>query len=195
MKSGLIAKIFPFLRKKIATSKRAIFFVFKKRRKTFLATMAVLFLAAVGLVYFNGEKAVAAWWNDSWQYRKSIQITNNTTAQTNVYVALTLDTSDTTKFKTNCGDLRFTNQGGNLLQYFVVSGCGTASTAVHVNFGSFPAGAQTIFEYYGNPTAADGFSNADFATQASHYTIGAFGSEEKTTGPMAYWKMDEGSGN
>ncbi|MDD5397434.1 MAG: LamG domain-containing protein, partial [Candidatus Moranbacteria bacterium] len=51
-----------------------------------------------------------------------------------------------------------------------------------------------IFEYYGNPTATDGFSNVDFAAQASNYTIGAFGGEEKTTGPMAYWKFDEGTG-
>ncbi|MDD5397232.1 MAG: DUF2341 domain-containing protein [Candidatus Moranbacteria bacterium] len=194
MKSSFIAKIFLFLRKKIATFRRAIFFVFKKRQRTSIASLLVLTLVAGGFFYWHSNKAAAAWWNDSWQYRKSIQITNNTTVQTNVFVALTLDTSDTTKFKTNCGDLRFTNQGGNLLQYFVVSGCGTASTAVHVNFESFPAGAQTIFEYYGNPTAADGFSSDDFATEASNYAVGAFGSEEKTTGPLAYWKFDEGTG-
>ena len=121
-------------------------------------------------------------------------MTNNTTAQTNVYIALTLDTSDTTKFQATCGDLRFTDATGNLQNYFIVSGCGTASTSVHVNLQTFPAGVQTIFAYYGNPTAPNGASSSDFATQASNYTIGSIASEEKSPGPVAYWKFDEGTG-
>jgi len=155
--------------------------------------IALFILAPIYNILFV-LKASAEWWNDSWLYRKSVAVTNNTTAQTNIYIALTLDTSDTSKFQTDCGDLRFTNTTGNLQDYFIVSGCGTASTSVHVNLQTFPAGLQNIFYYYGNPTAPNGFSNTDFSTQATSYTVGSLGSEEKSTGPVAFWKFDEGFG-
>jgi len=107
---------------------------------------------------FSPATASAAWWNDSWQYRKSIDISNNTTDQTNVYVSVTLDTSTAGRFKANCGDLRFTKANGELLPYLINSGCGTASTVVYVNFDVFPLGQQTIYYYYGNPSAPNGFT-------------------------------------
>ena len=155
--------------------------------------LIVLFAVPIS-IWYGSKKTQAAWWNDSWMYRKSIAVTNNTTAQSNVYISLTLDTSDTTKFQADCGDLRFTNLSGDLMQYYVVSGCGTVSTVVHTLFDAFPAGAQTIYYYYGNASAADGFSASDFATPASSYTVGSLGSEEKGTGPTAYWSFDEGQG-
>lgn len=141
------------------------------------------------------QQTEAAWWNDAWHYRQRVDVTNNTSEEANVYIALTLDTSDTTKFQANCGDLRFTKQNGQLLQYYLVSGCGTASTSIHVQFDAFPAGAQSIYAYYGNAAAADGFASADFSTEASDYTIGGVASEEVGPGPVAYWKFDEGSGS
>jgi len=163
------------------------------RRVVSSVLIILMVLLPIADIFF-APKASAAWWNDSWLYRKAITVTNNTTAQTNVYIALTLDTSDTTKFQATCGDLRFTDATGNLQDYFIVSGCGTASTSVHVNLKTFPAGVQTIFAYYGNPTAPNGASSSDFATQASSYTIGSIASEEKSPGPVAAWKFDEGAG-
>ncbi len=160
-----------------------------------VSTILIIFFILTPI--FNilfAPKASAAWWNDSWLYRKAITVTNNTTTQTNVYIALTLDTSDTAKFQATCGDLRFTDSTGNLQNYFIVSGCGTVSTSVHVNLQTFPAGVQTIFAYYGNPMAPNGASSSDFATQASNYTLGSIASEEKSPGPVAYWKFDEGTG-
>jgi hypothetical protein len=141
------------------------------------------------------QQTEAAWWNDAWHYRQRVDVTNNTSEEANVYIALTLDTSDTTKFQANCGDLRFTKQNGQVLEYYLVSGCGTASTSVHVQFDTFPAGAQSIYAYYGNAAAEDGFASADFSTEASNYTIGGVASEEVGPGPVAYWKFDEGSGS
>lgn len=140
------------------------------------------------------QQTEAAWWNDAWHYRQRVDVTNNTSEEANVYIALTLDTSDTTKFQANCGDLRFTKQNGQLLQYYLVSGCGTASTSIHVQFDTFPAGAQSVYAYYGDAAAADGFASADFSTEASNYTIGGVASEEVGPGPIAYWKFDECEG-
>lgn len=106
-----------------------------------------------------------------------------------------IDTSDSTKFQSDCGDLRFTDQSGNLLPYYILSSCGTAGTNIHVLMKNFPAGPQTIYYYYGNPSAPNGFSNSDFGTEATGVTIGSFGSEEQVpTAPIAYWKFDEGTG-
>ena len=105
-----------------------------------------------------------------------------------------IDTSDTTKFQADCGDLRFTDAAGNILPYYIVSGCGTSNTVVHIFMEDFPAGEQTVYMYYGNPAAANGFSSSDFSTQASAYTVGSLGSEEVGAAPVAYWKFDEGSG-
>lgn len=140
------------------------------------------------------KPAQAEWFDDAWLYRKAIAVTNNTTEEYDVYVALSLDTSDTTRFQDDCGDLRFTDIGGSVLGYYLVSGCGTSGTSLHVNIPVFPAGAQTMYVYYGNVAAADGFSDDDFPTEASDYTVGATGSEERGPGPAAYWKFDEGTG-
>ncbi|MDD2822453.1 MAG: DUF2341 domain-containing protein [Candidatus Daviesbacteria bacterium] len=159
-----------------------------------ILTLTILALCTGIFLWFFTNPASAAWWDDSWTFRKSIALTNNTTAETNVYVSVTINTTDTSRFQTDCGDVRFTKQNGELLPYYIVSGCGGASTVIHVNFDTFPAGAQTIYYYYGNLSASDGFNLADFATQASNYTVGSLGSEEKSVGPVAYWGFDEGQG-
>lgn len=171
------------------------------RRVGAKALSLLLIVVLIGFPLFsiiNPSAAKAAWWNDGWSYRKSIAITAHTSLESNVYINLAstnaLDTSDTSRFQGDCGDLRFTDAGGNVLDYYVVSGCGTATTVIHVNFLSFAAGAQTIFYYYGNPSAADGFSNADFGTEAASYTIGSQGGEERSEGPLAYWSLNDGYG-
>lgn len=165
-----------------AKRKRAIFFIF------------LILIITLPIYFYLTSNKVAAWFDDNWHFRKSIEITNNVAEETNVYVTLTLDTSDTTKFQTDCGDLRFTKYNGELMPYYIVSGCGTNSTVVHVNFDTFPSGKQTIFEYYGNPMAPNGFLTSDFSTAASNYTVGSTGSEEKSVAPVAYWTFDEGQG-
>jgi hypothetical protein len=192
--------IVAFLRFLIKRNPVGIFYKpFNKKHPYWAVAISVVIILAIlsgaaWFVFLRSPKTQAAWWNDSWAYRKSVDITNNTTQQSGVYISATLDTSDTSKFQGDCGDLRFTKQNGQLLPYFIVSGCGTASTVIHVNFDVFPAGVQTIYYYYGNPSAANGFSAADFATLASSYTIGTIGSEEKSLSPVAYWKFDEGNG-
>lgn len=165
------------------------------------ALVGVISLLVIGvpllyLTLLNSPTTQAAWFNDNWGYRKSIAITNNTSLENNVYIALTLDTAtliSAGQLQSDCGDLRYTQQDGNILQFYI-SNCNNASSSIHVFFPTFPAGAQTIYYYYGNPSAGNGFSAADFSTEASNYTIGSTGNEEKSPGPVVYLKFDKGTG-
>ena len=166
-----------------------------RRAKPLFFLLSALLAAVIFIFFFSYfSKPAAAWWDDSWAFRKSIAITAHTATENNVYISTTIDTSDTTKFQTDCGDIRFTKQNGELLPYYIVSGCSSASTVIHVNFDTFPSGSQTIYYYYGNPSVSDGFNLADFATEATNYTVGSLGSEEKSVGPITYWRFDEATG-
>ncbi len=167
-----------------------------KFRRLITAILLIAVFSLAYLIFFdkNINIAEASWWNDSWHYRKSIQVSNNTTEETNVYISLTIDTSATSTIQSDCGDLRFTKASGKLLSYYLVSGCETATTTIHVNFETFEAGEQAIYYYYGNESAENGFSASDFTTEASDYTIGAVGSEEVGGSPVGYWSFNEGYG-
>src|SRR5687768_5703970 len=84
------------------------------RRKiaSFALIILVIGIPIIAYIISNARSADAAWWNDNWTYRASINISAHTALETNVYLNLTgtddLDTSDTTKFQADCGDLRFT---------------------------------------------------------------------------------------
>lgn len=169
----------------------------RNRRLYVLAVTIPLILVMGVAVYFSLRLAPASkavWYNDDWSYRVKIPVTAHTTAETNVYFSKTIDTSDTNKFQSDCGDLRFTDAGGKLLQYYIASGCSSASTVVHVLVPSFPAGASDYYYYYGNVNASNGFESADF-TAGSGVTVGTVGSEEKGTGPQIYWNLNEGTGS
>jgi len=167
----------------------------KKIAQRIIAGVLLILMVSMGM-FFNARKTQAYWFDDNWAFRKAINITGHTTSENNVYLNLTggsaLDSQGASK--ANCGDIRFTDVNGKVLPYFIVSGCKTASTVVHVFFDTFPAGAQTIYYYYGNPSARDGFSRSDFSTAATGVTFGLYGSQEVGPGPVAYWKFDEGYG-
>lgn len=177
---------------------------FKKLPTKFQKGISVLLLITILLTllppfspFWNSTpKAEAAWFDDSWSYRKSIAITAHTAQETNKYISVTIDTAalTTDKLQADCDDIRFTKYNGEVLPYYIVSGCDTATTIIHINFDVFPAGAQTIYFYYGNPAARAGKSGADFAGEAANYTVGSQGSEEKAQSPVGYWRLDEGQG-
>ncbi|MDO8429065.1 MAG: DUF2341 domain-containing protein, partial [Candidatus Daviesbacteria bacterium] len=172
-------------------------------KKTLVSYLiASLILTGSGLLYlFNPftKDVEAAWFDDSWTYRKVIEIATHTASENTVYINLTgvndidTDALTTDKLQADCGDLRFTKSNGELLPYYIVSGCDTTDTVVHVYFDTMPAGAQTIYYYYGNPSAPNGTVAADFSTEAANYTFGTAGSEEKGTSPTLYWKFDDGT--
>lgn len=163
--------------------------------RTYISLGFVLILLPLALLsLFKPTGTQATWMDDSWAYRKLIPVTAHTGAETNKYFTVTVDTSDTTRFQADCGDMRFTTASGKVLPYYIASGCSSASTVTHVLVPDFPAGAQDFYLYYGNPSAVDGFSSSDF-TAGSNITVGSVGSEEKGTTPVAYWAMNEGTDN
>ena len=80
----------------------------------------------------NPKETEAGWWNEGWRYRKAIPVTNNTGAETTVYIdftgASTIDTSDTVKFQADC-ELR---AGGLGSPYSAEVGPGGGGRAVRV---------------------------------------------------------------
>ena len=172
----------------------------KKQKANIFGSLMVGFLVVLGIyLYFVNTKAKASWFDDAWRYRVAVPISAHTTAETNVYITLSgadgINTTDTTKFQTDCGDIRFVNEAGDLLPYYLTTACGLAQTGFQIYFESFPAGAQTIYYYYGNPSAPNGFSSASMGVAASSVTLGTRGSEtEAPSSPMVYFRLDEGSG-
>lgn len=163
--------------------------------KSLLTIVVILLIGIVAIWRINqGPKKVeAGWFNEAWSYRKAITLTNSGTGQTNVYVALTIGTSDTSRFQADAGDIRFTKQNGELLPYYIVSGAGTSSTLIHINFDIYPAGASTFYLYYGNSSADNGFSTSNFTTAASNSSTNLL-TEELSPAPIAYWSFNEGTG-
>ncbi len=164
-------------------------------RKTAVIGLAALLVATTLVPILNfiqPNEAQAAWYNEDWMFRKGITVTHESD-ESNVYTTVELDTSDTTRFKSDCSDLRFTDYNGTTIPYHVVSGCGTASTEIELLFGSLPAGEQTLYAYYGNASASDTRVLDSFNNEAAGVTT-SFGSEESSAGPIAEWKFDEGYG-
>lgn len=157
-----------------------------------LPVLAVL----IPLTLFSLRKASstqAAWFDTDWSFRKAINIPSHTTLETNVYVTVpTFDATDTTKYQADCGDLRFTNENGQQLKYYVVDCDSTAN--IRVFFDSLQAGETNYYMYYGNPNAQNGFESSNFSTAATGLGTQALGSETVGPGPVASWGMDEGLG-
>jgi len=165
-----------------------------KFSKIAIFLVITVFLSVFFFYSKKGDSVSASWWNDSWHYRASVPVTNNTSLESGVYIDLDLDLSDTTKLQADCGDLRFLTSEGETLSYYINSGCGATTSSIHVNFSTFDAGSQNIYYYYGNPSADNGFSASDFSTEASDYTVGTVGDQEISEAPIAYWRLDEGLG-
>jgi hypothetical protein len=105
----------------------------------------------------------AAWFDNNWGYRKQVPLSNSSGAtKSNFQINLTIDTATLVtagKLQSDCDDLRFTDQNGKLLSYWIEpTTCNTATTKVWVKVSTIPSattGTTTnIYYYYGNPTAA-----------------------------------------
>jgi hypothetical protein len=110
-------------------------------------------------------KNIALVISTSYYYRRPITITNTTSSLTDYQVLVTLDTQSLIsagKMRSDCGDIRFTDTDGvTYLNYWLESGCNTASTKIWVKVPSIPASSsKTIYIYYGNPSATS-LSNGD----------------------------------
>jgi len=86
----------------------------------------------------KNKDVYAGWWDDTWMYRQSINISSHTSDETNVFITATIGLGSTDKAQADAGDFRFLNSTGQILPYYIVSGAGTTSITFHINLDSFP---------------------------------------------------------
>jgi len=103
---------------------------------------------------------------DDWSYRKEITITENSgTNLTDFQVAITVDTQSLIsagKMQSDGADIRFADNSGNDLDYWIESGINTTSTKIWVKVPSLSASTDTtIYMFYGNPSASSASSGDD----------------------------------
>lgn len=137
-----------------------------------LAIGAVLIvLTPLALGTLSNPAKTFGWYDSNWAYRIQLTLPNHSGSESNVYVSLKIDTATLItagKLQADCGDLRFTAQDDSLLSYYIQGTCNRADTLITVNFGTYASGAVIIYYYYGNPSAANGFSGSGFSTSASN---------------------------
>jgi hypothetical protein len=152
----------------------------------------VLFLTA--LLVFTGLGT--SWWNDSWEYRKSVNITEESGSDLSNYQAkISINTSalvSEDKIQDDCSDLRFANSTDTELDFWIESGCNTQTTEVWVKIPELPANSEKeIFAYYGNSEASDG--EAEIGTQSMPaYSCRSIYNQGDSSGDGDYWIDPDG---
>ena len=160
----------------------------KLSKKTLVLYLIIAIAVPVSLFYiFTAEKTEAAWYDDTWSYRQAVTVTVTSSASdvSNLQTRVTMDTNSPItagKMQSSCQDLRFTNKSGDLLPYYIDSGCNGASTKIWVLADLVPKNTTTytMYVYYGNPSAVAG-------TDATRFTL--------YNGLVGYWNMNESSWN
>lgn len=121
----------------------------------------ILFASLYVLNALHPEKGHAAWWDDNWGYRMVANISNSGSNLTDYQIPITVDTASLIsagKMRPDCYDIRLTDVNGNLLPYWIqtnINACNNASTIIWVKASSIPTSGQTVYIYYGNPTATN----------------------------------------
>lgn len=155
---------------------------FRKRSKRVNVALSLIAVIALSVMLFNAHRTDAAWYDNDWAYRQLITVTNSAgSTQTNYQYLLTVNTATLInggKLQIDCDDIRFTNNGGNELKYFLASGCNTTTTQVWVLIDSLPTSTSQIFMYYGNPSTSSKSNSGAFAA---------------LTNLAGYWPFNEGS--
>jgi hypothetical protein len=147
-------------------AKRVFFATYKKRKRVFALVFISLFLLVGTGIYFQfaAKKAAAAWWNDAWSYRKSIEVANSSGSTLTDFQIKILDNKDLSaditagKIQASLNDLRFTDNNGKLLDYWIEDSTAT-STDVWIKIPTLPTSGATVYFYYGNfsaPAMSDG---------------------------------------
>lgn len=104
------------------------------------------------------SNATLPWWDLSWLNRREFQVEElSGTTLTDTVVNFALDTASLISsgdMKVDCSDLRFADYDGNLYDYWIKSGCNSASTDIYLRLKDITGGKNTTFGmYYSNPSA------------------------------------------
>ena len=139
------------------------------------------------------------WYNNSWNYRKAITVSNSGSTLSNYQTLIILDTATlitATKLRSDCGDIRITDSDGStLLDYWIEPGTYSSSSAtrIWVEITSVPTGTKTIYLYYGNSSATTTSNGTntfdffeDFANLSKWTAAGSQGSLSIADGTAAF---------
>ncbi|MDD3002550.1 MAG: DUF2341 domain-containing protein, partial [Candidatus Shapirobacteria bacterium] len=129
--------------------------------KSLLIILFFLLISIVVLWKFvlPNHKVEASWWNDGWNYRKAISISNTSGSNlTDFQMSISIGTSAliaSGKMQSDCDDIRITNQNGKLLPFWIEPNtCNTDTTKILLKIDSLPTSGNTIYFYYGNSSAS-----------------------------------------
>jgi len=96
----------------------------------------------------------AAWYNSAWKRMKSIDVYNSGSTTFSQYVIDIIVYYDS-DMQTDFRDLRFTDEEGNDLSYWIGEKINGESANVLVRVPDIPPGHTTIYMFYGDPAATD----------------------------------------
>jgi len=143
----------------------ALMGVFMLKKEKIFGIMALLtvfsaLLSSDGITVGTEGVEATGWWNVDWKYRMPIKMEEKSgDTLTDYQVSVNVDTAlliATGKMQTNSADIRFTDFAGNEIPYWIESGINTENTTIWVKVPQIPAlGTETIYMYYGNPTASN----------------------------------------
>lgn len=146
------------LSKFIKTHKKAILTASK-----IVSVFGVLF---IGFILFRDNilrspGATASWFDGSYNYRKTVIVSNDTSSELiNEHILVELDTAtliSESKLQTDCDDIRFIDSDNTTnLSYWIEGGCNTSTTQVWVELPSLPSAGKDIYLYYGNTSVSAG---------------------------------------
>ncbi|KKP69846.1 hypothetical protein A2X44_05265 [candidate division CPR3 bacterium GWF2_35_18] len=127
------------------------------REKLLVCIFILTIIIPSSYFFFKNPKPISsAWWDENWQFRIEIPLTNSSTAETDFQIAITLDTAaliDDSKMQANCNDIRVTDINGKVLPHWIEEGsapCNSSTTKVWTKVPSIPTSGQTLYLYYGN---------------------------------------------
>jgi hypothetical protein len=140
----------------------------KKNRFYVMVGIIAFFIIVIPTIIYtltNSKKVEAAWFDGSWGYRQTVDISSSTSLS-DYQVAITLNTSSSDqngliyngKMKSDCSDIRITDQNGNLLPYWIEEGsspCDNTATKIWTKIPNIHTSGNTIYVYYGNPQATN----------------------------------------
>ena len=118
--------------------------------------------ATVSVYSRTSTGALADWWDQDWQYKKDINISNTAGELSNYQIKVNLNTTElnsTGKMRSDCGDIRFVQYSGSysVLDYWIETDCNVSggNTSFWVEVSSIENNTNTtISVYYGNSGAS-----------------------------------------
>ena len=145
--------------------------------KTLLIIFFSLLIAIIVLWKFvlPKQKVSAAWWNDGWNYRKAVSISNSTSFDaTNIPYKITLDTASLItagKLQADADDIRIVDQYGKIVRSQVEKKTlNTSTTRIWFEATVKSNRSSSYYIYYGNSSATAPTFESDINTFSSTST-------------------------